>query len=83
MAKTPNTAPAATAAAPRASLVAFVVTSALASSISSRTRRVTRSETSLRATAMFSLLSGKALEDQGGDEAAGERSADRDLRAVG
>ena len=40
-AKTPNTAPAATAAAPRARLETFSVTSALASSISSRTRTET------------------------------------------
>ena len=59
------------------------MTSALASSISSRTRTVTRSETSVSAAARFSLLSGKALEDQGGDEAAGECAADRDLGAVG
>ena len=67
-ANTPNTAPAATAAAPRAMLVTFWVISALASSISSRTSVVIRSETSVTVVAMFSgcpLLTGKAPQDDG------------------
>jgi len=54
--------PAATAAAPLAMLVTFSVTSAFASSISSRISTVTRSETSLTAVAMlsgFTVLSGQ------------------------
>ncbi len=54
-AKTPNTAPAATAAAPRARLEAFWIISVLASSISSWTSRVRRSETSVSAAAKFSF----------------------------
>ena len=54
IANTPNTAPAATAAAPRAMLVAFCVISAFASSISSRIRTVIRSDTSVIAVAMLS-----------------------------
>src|SRR5207248_5588625 len=55
-ANTPKTAPAATATAPLAMLVTFWVTSALASSISSRTSTVIRSETSVTARAKFSPL---------------------------
>ena len=44
---------------------------------------MTRSETSVSAAAKLSFLSGKALEDQGGDEAAGEGAADGDLGPVG
>jgi hypothetical protein len=68
-------------------LVAFVDISILASSISSRTRRLSLSETSVTAAARLSVLSpgsaGKALEDQGEDETARERSADGPLGAVG
>ena len=75
------------AAAPRPSVVAFCVTSALASSISSRTSTVIRSETSVTAVAMFSgcLLSQRArrLEDHGEQESAGEGRADGDLGALG
>ena len=63
-------------------LVTFCVISALASSISSRTSTLIRSETSVTAVAMFSgfpFSAGKALEDQGGQETAGERGADREL----
>src|SRR3954463_13911968 len=74
-------------AAAFASLVTFSVTSALASSISSRTRSWALSETSLMAATMLacelSVVAAKALEDQGGDEAAGECCADRDLRPLG
>src|SRR6476661_4793683 len=86
-ANTPSTAPMATAAAPRARFVSFVDISALASSISSRTRRPSFSETSVTAAARLSLRSpgsaGKALEDQGEDDATGERGAHRPLGVVG
>ena len=84
-ANTPNTAPAATAAAPRAMLVAFCVISALASSISSRTSTVIRSDTSVTAVARLSgcpLLPGKASEDHRQHESAGERGRHRDLGPI-
>src|SRR5450755_3274109 len=85
-ANTPNTAPTATAAAPRAMLDTFSVTSALASSISSRTRTESFSETSVTAVARLSPGSGrsagKALEDHGEDESAGERRTDGQLGAL-
>src|SRR4051794_24340589 len=85
-AKTPATA---RTAAPLPSRVALRVTSAFASSISSRTRICAFSATS--ATVWPSCcerfrsgsLTAKALEDQGGEEAAGERCADEDLRSLG
>ena len=64
----------------------FWVISALASSTSSRTSVVTRSETSTTVVARFSgcpFLPGKALEDHRKDKAAGERGADRDLGSFG
>src|SRR5690242_11838916 len=74
-------------AAPFASLVSLSVTSALASSISSRTRSWALSETSLMAATMLacelSVVAAKTLEDQGGDESAGERCADDDLGPLG
>src|SRR3954451_6328190 len=94
-----NSPAAAATAAPLPSLVSFSVTSALASSISSRTRTDARSLTSWIAWAMlvgWSLIErapgmtdhrrgrrstssvlppGQALEDDRGDEAAGERRA--------
>src|ERR1700729_884798 len=78
-ANTPNTAPAAAAAAPRAMPVAFCVTSTLASSISSRTSSETRSETSATAVARLSGSAGKALEDQGEHQPAGERGPEGEL----
>ena len=81
-ANTPNTAPAATAAAPRAKLVAFSTTSLLASSISSWTSFVRLSETSVIAAAMLSccpLPAAKALKDRGQYETANECDADNNL----
>ncbi len=81
-AKIPNTAPAPTATAPFPMLVTFWLTSALASSISSRTSTPIRSETSVIAWATFSerpLLAGKALEDQGEQETTAERGSHRQL----
>src|SRR5205085_4319594 len=81
----PNTAPAATAAAPRAMLDAFCVISALASSSSSRTRAVMRSETSATAVAMFSgcpFLSGKAFQQHREHDPACKRGAHGDLGVV-
>src|ERR1700679_3389362 len=87
IANTPNTAPAATAAAPRAMPPAFWTISALASSISSRIRTETRSETSVTALASESgrmlSLSGKARQDLGKDESAGKRRADHHLGPLG
>src|SRR4051794_2733385 len=78
---------AAPTAAPRASVVSLVEISALASSISSRTRSWALSETSLMASTivceLLSVVAAKALEDQGGEEAAGECCADDDLRPLG
>ena len=64
----------------------LLVTSALASSISSRTSTLTsarRPRSPRRRVSGCPLLAGKALEDQGEQEAAGERGTDRDLGAVG
>ena len=63
-------------------LVTFSATSALASSTSSRTSVLIRSETSVTAVAMFSglvLLVAKALEDQGEHDPAGKRAAHQDF----
>src|SRR3954470_5536397 len=74
-------------AAPRAIVVSFAVTSALASSISSRTRSWALSETSLMAARMFacelSVVAAKASQDQRGEQSAGERCADDQLRPLG
>jgi hypothetical protein len=59
-------------------LETLTVTSALASSISSRIRTVIRSDTSVTAVAMFSewlVSAGKALEDEGEHETSGEGGA--------
>src|SRR4051794_33184872 len=85
-----NTAAAAPIAAPRASALSLVSTSALASSISSRMSSCAFSETSWIAAAIEACesepwpfgLTGKALEDQGGDEATGERGTYERLGAL-
>src|SRR5437588_1218740 len=85
IANTPNTAPATIAIVPLSRLEAFRPTSALASSISSRIRFETRSETSLTAVARLSglpLLGGKALEDQGEQKTPAEGCPHCDLRAL-
>ena len=79
MPKIAKTAAAPPTAAPLASRASFWLTSALASSISSRTSSEARSEISLTASAIALPLlwssAGNALEDHGGEEAAGERGA--------
>src|SRR5437868_12308480 len=83
---TPNTAPAAIAAAPRARLLALIRTSARASSSSSRTSTLIRSETSVTvvpSVSGFPFSAGNAFQDQRDEEAAGERRADYQLGAVG
>jgi hypothetical protein len=83
---TPKTAPAATAAAPRAMLDTLTIISALASSISSRTRRLIRSETWVTVVASvsgFPFSAGKALQDHGKDQSPGESRADDQLRVLG
>ena len=85
-ANTPNTAPAATAAVPRARLVTFSATSALASSTSSRTSTLIRSETSVTAVAMFSglvlFVTARRLRIRASTNPAGKRAAHQDLRPV-
>src|SRR4051794_22219686 len=71
--------------APRTSLLTFSATSALASSISSRTSRLARSEISWTAAAIWGPSSGcpgsgaKALDQEGEGDAAQEGGADEDL----
>src|SRR4051812_37075864 len=82
MAKTPAAAP---TAVPRRILVIFSETSALASSISSRTRTLARSEISWTAAAIWGPSSGcpgsgaKALDEEGEGDAAHEGRADEEL----
>src|SRR5580765_7333564 len=89
--KTPAAEP---TAAPLASARALAFISALASSISSRTRACARSETSWIAWAMLappsfavrsccSALVAKALEDHGGHQATGERGTHEHLGVLG
>src|SRR3954452_9254462 len=84
--KMANTAAAPPTTAPLTSFWTFSVTSVLASSISSRTSSCARSATSCTAAEIsFGVPAGsaaKTLEDQGGNDAAGERQADLDLRAL-
>ena len=63
----------------------LLVTSALASSISSRTSSETRSEMSWTACATFwgEVSVAKATQDHGGEDAAGESRADGELGALG
>src|SRR5688500_1980910 len=87
--KIPNTPAAVPTTAPRTSLLTFSETSALASSISSRTSSVARSEISWTAEAIWGELScepfgggrsaAKALDEKGEGDAAHEGGADQDL----
>src|SRR4051812_17537944 len=86
--KNPKTPAAAAIAAPLPSFVAFCVTSAFASAISSRTSSEAFSLISaivwpISCGRVLSGSAAKALEDQGEHEAAGERCADEGLGPLG